>query len=118
MIVKSAIVILLLVFLADTSSFAQAKKKVAKAEATEKFKAYIAEEGYAEHLELEPFDVSRGNRYFKDGWAAFFRYKRSCQNCRHQRVHLFYMDAYGENLTDEHQVVVFAERKRKRRRYR
>ncbi len=71
-------------------------------EAIRKFEAYIVHSFYFDQVERTPVEVSRGNRFFKDGWSAFFRYKRQGKNYTRARGRLVYMDDYGENLQEEH----------------
>jgi hypothetical protein len=124
----------------ENPSIRKTKEKLTNSEAAKKFEEFVRDNGYtdlpptddqsklvpepffgidteARHntLERKPFDVTRGNRFYKDGWSAFFIYKQPCQYCRSHTGRLIYMDAYGENMHVEHEDVIFTGRKGKKR---
>ncbi len=124
----------------EIPSIRKTKEKLNKSEAVKRFEEFVIENGYtdlpptedksklvpeplfgidteARHntLERKPFDVMKGNRFYKDGWSAFFFYKQPCRYCNPNSGRLVYMDAYGENMRVEHQDVIFTGRKSKKR---
>jgi hypothetical protein len=104
------LVVFLPLLVVGASAFAQARKKVTKAEATQIFVQYAAAKGYGRELEPTPFEVKK----WRGEWSAFFRYKRGvCRECHRNTGFLFLMGAYGENIRVLHQAVVLAGPKRK-----
>ena len=124
----------------ESLAIRKTKERLTKSEAARRFEEFVRENGYtdlpptddpsrlvpeplfgtdveARHntLEREPTDVVKGNRFYTDGWAAFFFYKQPCQYCRPHTGRLVYMDPYGENMSVEHQVVIHVGRKSKQR---
>ncbi len=144
---KAYCVLAFLLLLFGTSSVAQTKKRLTRVEAIQRFEEIVIENGYTnlpptedksklfpepvfggidaealnirhDTLERKPFEVTSGNRFFKDGWAAFFQYKHPDQSHRRNLGRLIYMDAFGENMRIEHQDIYFVGHKRNRKRKR
>ncbi len=117
------------------SSVAQVRKKLTEAEATRRFEEFVIENGYTDlpftkdkskrfsepvwggaddetmklrhdSLERKPVYVRRGNRFYRNGWLAFFLFKKSS---RPNIGRLIYMDAYGKRMYVEHQDISLEE---------
>jgi hypothetical protein len=106
-------VAIILLILSGMAVVAQTPRELSKAEARKKFEEYIVGSFYLSLIEAKPDEVARGNRFFSDGWSAFFRYKNACRNCSRVNGRLVYMDAYGENIREEHQDVYRVGKRRK-----
>jgi len=131
--VKACAIIFLL--LLGANSVAQTRKKLSEQEAVRRFEEFIIENGYTDlpatkdkkklvpepvwggidqatierrhnSLERKPLKIWRGNRFYRNGWAAFFLYKGSGDS---DAGRLIYMDAYGKRMYIEHQSFHFRE---------
>ena len=124
------------------SSVAQVRKKLTEVEAARRFEEFVIENGYTDlpftedkskrfsepvwgdvddatmkfrhdTLERKPVYVRRGNRFYRNGWSAFFRHKKSS---RPNTGRLIYMDAYGKRMYVEHQDIRLEEAQPKKSR--
>ena len=135
-----AIVLLLLLVVGHV---AQTRKKLSEAEATRRFEEFVIENGYTDlpptkdksklvpepvwggtdpmsielrrnSLERKPLKIWKGNRFYRNGWKAFFLAKRPGEPGS-GIGRLIYMDAYGKRMYVEHQPIYLRELERKPR---
>ena len=125
--------------LLSVNSVGQTRKKLTQAEAARRFEEFVIENGFTDlppttdksklrpdpmfgitafsmglrrnSLERKPAKLWKGNRFYRNGWAAFFLAKNSDQ----PRVgNLIYMDAYGKRIYIEHQTFHLSDFERKK----